>query len=211
MNSQKPSGKKDHWEDIYRTRDHKQVGWYQALPEISLQLLEKIHARPEQSLIDVGCGVSTLVDHLIAKGFKKITLLDLSEQALATIKDRLADRADIPVYLSLDVGRDELGGQYDIWHDRAVFHFLTEASGRQRYMESLGKTLAPDGHAIIGTFSLDGPNACSGLDVVQYDEEKMRGELPAGLEIIDTLIHVHIMPSGGEQEYMYFIIRHKAG
>ena len=201
---------KEHWENIYKTKNHKQVGWYQESPDISLELLSKINSQPTQSIIDVGCGASVLVDKLIQQGYKNVTLLDLSEEALSSIKTRLADKGDIPHYLSKDITKNiEFNNSFDIWHDRAVFHFLTNAKDREAYMANLNQSLSPSGHAIIGTFSLNGPNKCSGLDVVQYDENKIKLELPETLELLESTISTHIMPSGTEQEYMYFIIKHK--
>ena len=201
---------KEHWEHIYKTKNHKQVGWYQESPGISIELLSKINAQPTQSIIDVGCGASVLVDKLIQQGYKNITLLDLSEEALSSIKTRLADKGNIPHYLSKDITKNiEFNNTFDIWHDRAVFHFLTNAKDREAYMANLKQSLSMSGYAIIGTFSLNGPNKCSGLDVVQYDEKKIKYELPENIELMESTVNTHIMPSGTEQEYMYFIIKHK--
>ena len=202
--------RKEHWENIYKTKNYKQVGWYQESPDISLELLSKINSQSTQSIIDVGCGASVLVDKLIQQGYKNITLLDLSEEALSSIKTRLEDKGDIPHYLSKDITKNiEFNNAFDIWHDRAVFHFLTNAKDRKAYMTNLNQSLSSSGYAIIGTFSLNGPNKCSGLDVVQYDENKIKLELPETLELLESTISTHIMPSGTEQEYMYFIIKHK--
>jgi 2-polyprenyl-3-methyl-5-hydroxy-6-metoxy-1,4-benzoquinol methylase len=203
------SSRKDHWENIYKTRDHTEVSWYQASPDISLELLKEIHAKPEHAVIDVGCGASLLVDNLLALDYKNITLIDLSESALALIKSRLADQADIPVYISEDITTIEFNHPFDIWHDRAVFHFLTDAADRKRYMATLEKNLSHSGRAIIGAFSFQGPEKCSGLDIVQYDGEKMEAELPEGLELVETNSDTHVMPNGSTQEFMYFIIKHK--
>ncbi len=203
------SERKSHWENIYKTKDHKKVGWYQESPESSLQLLAKIHAHPDQSLIDVGCGASMLVDKLLEQGYKDITLLDLSSKALFAIKTRLSDKANIPLYIDQDITKTSLNRAFDIWHDRAVFHFLTNAQDRNNYMVNLANCLAKNGRAIIGTFSLNGPDKCSGLDIVQYDEEKMASELKGDLEIDYSEITVHVQPGGAEQEYIFFIIKHK--
>jgi len=201
---------KKHWENIYKTKNHKEVGWYQASPTASLMLLSKINAKPTQSIIDVGCGASVLVDKLIQQKYRNISLLDLSEEALSSIKSRLADEGEIPHYLSDDITKKiTFNHSFDIWHDRAVFHFLTNAKDRKNYMENLNQNLSPSGYAIIGTFSLNGPLKCSGLDVVQYDENRIKRELPKTLELLESTISTHIMPSGAEQEYMYFIIKHK--
>ena len=157
---------KEHWENIYKTKDHKQVGWYQESPTISLELLKKINAKPSQSIIDVGCGASVLVDNLIDQGYRDIALMDLSGEALSAIKTRLGDRGDIPVYLCGDISKMKLTQSFDIWHDRAVFHFLTDSKDRDNYMSLLAQSLSNTGRAIIGTFSLNGPNTCSGLDIM---------------------------------------------
>ena len=200
--------KKDHWENIYKTKTHNQVGWYQKSPTISLELLSKINAHPLQSVIDVGCGASGLVDNLITQGYKDITLIDLSEEALSSIKARLADNKDIPKYLCGDITQIKFNRHFDIWHDRAVFHFLTDSHDRKNYISNLEQNLSKTGHAIIGTFSLNGPTTCSGLDIVQYDEAKMKLELGNNLELLNSVTNIHIVPGGAEQEYTYFIIKH---
>jgi len=201
---------KDHWENIYKTKDHTKAGWYQACPDISLKLLSKIDAQPAQSIIDVGCGASLLADHLIGQGFRDITLNDLSEEALSSIRIRLGEKGGVPKYLSGDITKAAFTQPFDIWHDRAVFHFLTDANDRKNYMSNLARSLSSNGRAIIGTFSLDGPMRCSGLDVMQYDEAKMRLEFVGDLELDYAVTSTHEMPSGATQEYIYFIIRHKS-
>jgi len=201
------TSKQAHWQSIYNTKDHQKVGWYQEVPKISLDLLNKIKADPTQSIIDVGCGASFLVDYLIKANFTKITLVDLSITALETIKKRLTIKGNIPIYLSADITQVVLEQSYDIWHDRAVFHFLVEKVDRQNYMDQLAKYLAPNGHAIIGTFSPNGPISCSGLEIVQYNKDKMETELPHSLKLEYSITDLNITPNGNEQEYNYFIIK----
>ena len=201
--------RKDHWQKIYRTRDHNKVGWYQETPQVSLQLLAEINARPSESIIDVGCGASALVDHLIDQGYINITLLDLSEEALSATKLRLGNKGHLPEFICGDITDITFKHSFDIWHDRAVFHFLTKARDRKAYMAALEQSLSISGRAIIGTFSLDGPATCSGLDVMRYDEEKLRHELPSEFELLNSVASSHLTPGGTIQEYMYFIIRHK--
>lgn len=203
------SARKDHWENIYSTKDHTEVSWYQDSPEISLKLLLQINAQPSQSVIDVGCGASLLADNLISHGYNDITLIDLSAKALSLIKSRLGDNADIPEYLSEDITTIKFNKSFDIWHDRAVFHFLTDAADRESYMSTLNKNLAANGRAIIGSFSLNGPEKCSGLEIVQYDADKMKSVLPQSLELETTTSDTHVKPNGSTQEFMYFIIKHK--
>lgn len=203
------SSQKEHWEKIYKSKDHTEVSWYQESPRISLELLKEIHAKPSQSVIDVGCGASLLVDNLLTLGYKDITLIDLSDSALSLIKTRLSGNSGIPIYLSGDITKIQFNKAFDIWHDRAVFHFLTDENDRKNYMASLDKNLTHSGRAIIGAFSFNGPEKCSGLDVVQYDGEKIESVLPQGLELVETVTDTHVMPNGSTQEFMYFIIKHK--
>ena len=201
------SYRKDHWETIYTSKDTHQVGWYQESPVISLKMLDIISATKEQSVLDVGAGASVLSDELIKQGYKDISLLDISEAAFTVVKQRLEKNSDIPAYYVSDITDFDVNRQFDIWHDRAVFHFLTDAEDRKKYIARMDKLLSDNGHAIIGTFSLNGPKQCSGLDIVQYDESKMAVELGAIFNIIETHMDVHITPSGMKQEFMYFIIR----
>lgn len=200
--------KKQHWDEIYLSKKPHTLGWYQQSADISLKLFSEIKAKPSQSVIDVGCGVSVLVDQLLTLGFSDITLLDLSNAALKKVKNRLDEKGNLPNYVSDDITCYEFQRQFDLWHDRAVFHFLTDKTDRLHYMQNMLQSLSKNGRAIIGTFSLDGPNRCSGLDVVQYDAEKLSLELEGDLNIENTIEDVHIMPSGTEQQYNYFIIKH---
>ncbi|WP_353571437.1 class I SAM-dependent methyltransferase [Candidatus Albibeggiatoa sp. nov. BB20] len=139
----------------------------------------------------------------------KITLVDLSAEALEIVKKRLGDKGHIPTYLSQDMMDSSWVQHYDIWHDRAVFHFLTDAVDRQRYMKNLLSGLTKQGRAVIGTFSLEGPNMCSGLDIVQYDAKKMQVTLVGDLVLDSTEAHTHVMSNGTNQEFMYFITKHQ--
>jgi arsenite methyltransferase len=197
-----------HWQQLYDGREPDQLGWYQQSADMSLSLFAMIAATPSQSVIDAGCGASVLVDSLIQQGYRNITLLDLSVAALEKVKSRLGEAGGIPLYLVQDITRISFDTHFDIWHDRAVFHFLTDAQDRKNYMSTLSRSLAPQGHAIIGTFSLTGPDSCSGLQVVQYDETRMKAELPDDLELLQSHPSTHITPSGKPQDYLYFIIRH---
>ena len=199
--------RKNHWEKIYTSKDEHQLSWYQESAAISLQMLEKISATKEQSILDVGAGASVLTDALIKQGYKDISLLDISDPAFSAVKQRLGKNADIPEYYVSDITTFDTNRQFDIWHDRAVFHFLTEAEDRKKYVACMDRLLSKNGYAIIGTFSFNGPTMCSGLDIVQYDKEKINAELGLTFEIIETYTDVHATPSGKKQEFMYFIIR----
>ncbi|MBC8209653.1 MAG: class I SAM-dependent methyltransferase [Gammaproteobacteria bacterium] len=203
------SSTQQHWQQLYDSRRPEQLGWYQQSPDFSLSLFDEIGADPSLAVIDAGCGASMLVDSLIQQGYRNITLLDLSAAALETVKTRLGKNGNIPNYRTQDITLASFPARFDIWHDRAVFHFLTEAQDRKNYMATLARSLTAQGHAIIGTFSMTGPDSCSGLQVVQYDEARMNAELPDDLELLKSRPSTHITPSGKPQQYLYFIIRHK--
>jgi ubiquinone/menaquinone biosynthesis C-methylase UbiE len=199
--------KQRHWENVYTTKDVSKVGWYQEIPSISLSLLLKIGSKPKDVFIDVGCGASKLADVLIDSGYRDITLLDLSSRALELIKQRLGTAADLPVYCVDDVCTFSSTKHFDVWHDRAVFHFLQKEEEQQAYLETLYKSLSPEGHAIIGTFAVNGPDSCSALPVRQYDKERMQMAIQGRFELIDVINDTHITPSGSEQKYCYFLLQ----
>lgn len=196
-----------HWENVYATKDVSKVGWYQETPSMSLALMEKIGITSKDSIIDVGCGASTLVDALINIGYRDITLLDISTNALEIVKKRLNASAAIPVYCVTDVCTFSTGKLFNVWHDRAVFHFLQKEEEQQEYLETLHKSLSPKGHAIIGTFGIDGPDSCSTLPVRQYNEERMKNLVKEHFDVIDVLQEIHVTPGGSEQSYCYFILK----
>lgn len=199
--------KKRHWENIYATKDICKVGWYQEKPSISLSLLQKIGSTPKDVLIDVGCGASTLVDALIDSGHRDITLLDISPSALEIVKKRLGATADLPVYCVGDVCTFSSDKYFDVWHDRAVFHFLQKEEEQEEYLQTLHRSLSPEGHAIIGTFAVEGPESCSALPVRQYNEERMKTLVQNRFDILEVIAETHITPSGSEQHYCFFILK----
>ncbi len=198
--------KQRHWENIYTTKDMSKVGWYQETPSMTLALLNKIGSTPKDRIIDVGCGASNLADALIDSGYRDITLLDLSGSALKTIKQRLGAMGDLPAYYVGDICTFSSDKCFDVWHDRAVFHFLQNENDQQAYMDTLYQLLSPDGYAIISTFALDGPTSCSALPVRQYDYTRMQETIGKRFTIIDTIEDIHITPGGNEQAYVYFIL-----
>jgi SAM-dependent methyltransferase len=195
---------KQHWEDVYSSKAETAVSWYAAHLDLSLQLLEK--AAPDKSarIIDVGGGASTLVDDLLDRGFDDLTVLDLSEEALQTAKRRLGARAADVAWLTGDVTTAQLpAAHYDVWHDRAVFHFLTESDQRRRYVENVLRAVKPGGRVIVATFGPQGPERCSGLEVVRYDPDGIHREFGSPFEKVDSLREVHVTPWGSEQEFVY--------
>jgi len=169
--------KKDHWESVYKDKSHLEVSWHQKKPTISLALIKKIAQNNTDCIIDVGGGASTLSDFLLEEGFNNITVLDLSSNALAHAKQRLGDKSTFIEWKVEDVTNFVSTNKYDIWHDRAVFHFLTTKDDREKYKQVLESSIKTGGCVIIAAFSIGGPKKCSGLDIVQYDAVKLKNEL----------------------------------
>ena len=198
------SERKAHWENVYLNKSPDEVSWYQQEPTRSLQLIRTIQLDRTAAIIDVGGGASTLVDKLCDDGYKNIGVLDVSAHALAHSKERLADKACRAEWYEEDITEFEPPHQYALWHDRAVFHFLTRKSDRKKYVNILKRALLPGGHLIIMAFAIDGPKKCSGLDIVQYDADKLMAELAGGFELVETGNEVHMTPAGKEQKFAYF-------
>lgn len=197
------SDRKTHWEQVYSTRQPHEVGWYQAYPEIPLHLIASTACARNAAIIDVGGGASNLVDALLENGYSDVTVLDLSSAALEVCKTRLGTSADKVSWLVADITAFKPPRQYDVWHDRAVFHFLTEAADRQRYMEAARAALPPGGHLLMATFALDGPPQCSGLDVMRYSPESLQQEVGDGFALAESFGGLHITPSQGKQSYTF--------
>lgn len=196
--------RKSHWENIYRNKMPMEVSWYQKEPTLSLQLISKTQLAHDAPIIDVGGGDSLLVDYLCDEGYTNVTVLDISAKALASARDRLDDNASSVEWLQEDVTQFAPPHQYSLWHDRAVFHFLTDKSDRGHYINVLNHALDPNGHIIIATFAIGGPTRCSGLDIVQYDAEKLMAELGEGFELVENRTEIHITPTNGKQKFAYF-------
>jgi SAM-dependent methyltransferase len=195
------TGSQEHWEAIYRTKSHQEVSWYAPHLEESLALLRKMPL--DAAILDVGGGASTLVDDLLEAGYQDLTVLDVSETALRIAEDRLGDRAKGVVWVQGDITRLAiLPKVFDVWHDRAVFHFLTQEAERRAYVDLLRKSLKPGGRAILETFALHGPPKCSGLSVVRYDAEGLARELGIPFELRSSRTFVHLTPDGREQPFL---------
>lgn len=202
--------RKTHWEQVYATRQPHEVGWYQAYPDVSLRLIAATGVERQAPIIDVGGGASNLVDELLAEGYRDLTVLDISAAAIAAVKSRLGGKAESVTWVEGDVTRFSPPRQYAIWHDRAVFHFLTEAVDRRRYLEAVTAALPPGGHLVMATFAPDGPSQCSGLDVVRYSPESLVSELGNGFELVESFAATHLTPSLGEQSFTFCRFRRKA-
>lgn len=195
---------KAHWEKVYRTKQPTEVSWYRPHLELSLQLIEDAAPRRDARIIDVGGGESTLVDDLLSRGYRNLSVLDLSATALSVARDRLGDKGEGVDWLCGDVTMFAFRQHaYDVWHDRAVFHFLTEGSDRAAYVRQVAHAVAPGGHVIVATFGPEGPTKCSGLDVVRYDPNALHGEFGPQFQLVKHLTELHHTPGGAVQQFTY--------
>jgi SAM-dependent methyltransferase len=198
-----------HWENVYTTKRDDEVSWFQENPAPSLELIDQAAPTPQSAIVDIGGGASRLVDHLVARGMDHVTVLDLSEAALAAAKARIGANANVR-WVVADVTNWNPAQTYDIWHDRAAFHFLTDQGDRAAYVTRLKQALKPGGHAIIGTFALDGPERCSGLAVQRYDAASLAAELGTGFTLVDARRHEHATPWGALQPFQFCVFRRSA-
>jgi len=196
--------RKQHWEKVYTTRATNTVSWFQEHAALSLRLIHKTGLGKDAAIIDVGGGASTLVDDLAAEGYGDLTVLDLSATALALAKQRLGLHAEAVHWMEGDITRAELPvNRFDIWHDRAVFHFLTEPEDRKAYVEQVKRAVRQGGHVIIATFAEDGPEKCSGLPVRRYRPETLQAEFGDVLSLIEHQNEAHHTPSGIVQQFVH--------
>jgi 2-polyprenyl-3-methyl-5-hydroxy-6-metoxy-1,4-benzoquinol methylase len=192
-----------HWQNVYATKAEKEVSWFQENPAPSLDLIAATGIRSDAAIIDVGGGASRLVDGLLEQGFSRVTVLDLSANALDEAKKRLGRRADGIDWIAADVTTWDPSSTYDLWHDRAAFHFLTDPADRDAYILRLKKTVRPRGHVIIATFAPDGPERCSGLPIVRYDPAAIASTLGPEFELIGSRRHDHLTPGGSTQRFQF--------
>lgn len=197
--------RKAHWENIYKGKLPIEVSWYQQKPTISLELIAMCSLSTLDYVIDVGGGASALCDYLLERGYGHLTVLDLSANALEHSKQRLGDKAGLIEWQVEDVTKFSAPRHYDIWHDRAVFHFLTDESDRKKYKDVLNASVKVGGHIIIAAFSIGGPAKCSGLDIVQYDETKLKTELGKNFALVEQRTEEHFTPTGNIQLFGYFL------
>lgn len=195
--------REEHWNAVYATKGERGVSWYEALPAVSLDLLDAAGLTPDSCVIDIGGGDSFLVDALLAKGLTCLAVLDVSGEALERARARLQARAAAVRWIEADVTAGWASPPMDIWHDRAVFHFLTDAADRARYVARLLETLKVQGMAIIATFALDGPERCSGLPVQRYSPETLASELGSRFALQESRPRTHVTPWGATQSFQY--------
>lgn len=199
---------KTHWEEVYETKDATKVSWFQENPDLSLQLIEGTCVGSLAQVIDVGGGASTLVDNLLDRNYQNITVLDISESALQVAQERIGSQANLVTWLDADITQIQLPYQfYDVWHDRAVFHFLTRASDRQKYVEAVMHSVKAGGHVIVATFDIDGPSRCSGLEIVRYNSDSLHHEFGDKFNLVHSTSESHETPFGTEQKFIYCYCR----
>ena len=198
------SDRKTHWENVYSNKSPREVSWYQKTPLLSLQLIDNSGIALDAPIIDIGGGASVLVDYLCEQGYTNIDVLDIATAALAHARERLEDKNCGVGWHNTDVINFVPLHPYSLWHDRAVFHFLTQKADREKYVGVLKQALQPGGHLIIMAFAIGGPLKCSGLEIVQYDADKLAAELGDSFELVEQGHETHVTPAGNEQKFAYF-------
>lgn len=197
-----------HWESIYSSKAPDAVSWYRPHLDVSLDLIERCAPGRSASIIDVGAGESTLVDDLVGRGYQNVTVLDVSQTAIDVTRNRLGQAAGEVRWLLGDITQVALPlHEFDVWHDRAVFHFLTQPAEREAYVRSVLRSVKPDGYVIVSTFGPEGPTKCSGLDVVRYDAEGLHKEFGGQFRIEDNTTELHLTPWGATQQFVYCCCR----
>ena len=202
--------RQNHWEKVYQGKESTEVSWYQAYPEQSMRLIEKVIDSKDDAIIDVGGGASLLVDSLILQGYHRLAVLDISATALQCAQQRLCERASQVEWIVADVTTFEPSHRFSLWHDRAVFHFLVTEEDRTKYLTVLRKALEPSAYLVIATFAEGGPEKCSGLPVERYDSDKIAQTFGPRCKLLEQQTEVHTTPSGMEQKFNYFLLQYQS-
>lgn len=199
---------KTHWERIYGTKAPEQVSWYRPHLETSLSLIERAAGTLSATIIDVGGGESTLVDDLLARRYQNVTVLDISQTAIDVTRQRLGKDAERVHWIAADVTKADLApSSYDVWHDRAVFHFLTSIELRLAYIRTVAQAVKRRGHVIVATFGLEGPTKCSGLEVMRYDADSLHDQFGTRFRLVESFKELHRTPFGTDQQFLYCFCR----
>jgi len=199
---------KDHWEKVYSTKATTSVSWFQEHAETSLKIIRATGVQKDAAIIDVGGGASTLVDDLLLGGYENLSVLDLSAAALAAAKQRIGSRSENVTWLEADVTKIDLPTHhFDVWHDRAVFHFLTAPEDRAAYVSTVLRAVKPGGHVIVATFAENGPTQCSGLPVMRYRADELHAEFGGAFTLLQHSKEVHHTPFGTDQQFVYCYCR----
>ena len=195
--------RKQHWERVYNKNETEELGWYQNYPEMSLKLIAATGVGVHGNIIDIGGGTSKLAGILLDQGYRRLTVLDISGSSIEKAKLQLGEKSKQIRWIEADVTQFDFTERFDIWHDRAVFHFLTDPVDRRKYVDSLNQALKPGGHLIISTFGLKGPPKCSGVNVVRYSAETLHNEFGSTFVMIESYDEVHNTPSNVQQNFVY--------
>lgn len=198
-----------HWDGIYGSKHSNELSWYEAYPELSLSLVAGTGVTLDDAILDVGGGASSFVDQLLDRGFTHVTVLDLSDIALSSTRARLGTRAASVRFVTGNVLWADLGGPFAIWHDRAVFHFLTSPTDQERYVARAREHVLLGGHLVIATFADDGPEQCSGLPVARYSEAALAVRFSEGFEAVSSTRYTHKTPRGTEQRFVFGVFRRR--
>jgi SAM-dependent methyltransferase len=198
-----------HWQQVYEKRAPDQVSWFEPVPELSLALIEASGLPKDAGLLDAGGGASGLAGELVGAGYSDVTVTDLSGAALEQAQAEIGAGADEIEWVVADIRDHDFGRRFDLWHDRAVFHFMVEETDREAYLAVLGRSLRPGGHLIIATFGPEGPTECSGLPVRRYDADDLAAQLGVEFELLDTRPAAHSTPSGKQQQFLYAHFRRR--
>jgi len=203
---------RNHWQKIYTARKPTEVSWYQPTAALSLGMIRLVAPDHSAAIIDVGGGASTLVDGLLAGGYENVTVLDVSGVALAEASARLGGNATRVTWLEANILDAALPASvYHVWHDRAVFHFLTDPADRRRYVEQVTASVRVGGYVIVATFALNGPAKCSGLEVVRYSPEELHGQFGSDFQLLESAHEEHHTPTGAVQPFLYCLCRASGG
>lgn len=201
---------KAHWEYLYQTKGPDQMSWFEPEATLSVALIQRVAPTRNESIIDVGAGAATLVDGLLIAGYHRLTVLDLSAAALEQARRRLGERASAVEWREADILTATLaGGAFEVWHDRAVFHFLTDAADRRAYVAQVRHALQPGGFALVATFATDGPARCSGLDVARYSPDSLHAEFGDDFRLLASEQRTHVTPWGAPQAFTYCLCRYE--
>jgi SAM-dependent methyltransferase len=201
---------KQHWEKVYRTKQPTEVSWFQPEATLSLDLITRAAPNCEASIVDVGGGASTLVDGLTRAGYHRLMVLDISVASLAHARQRLGRAGDEVDWRAADILHDELPrASFDLWHDRAVFHFLTTEPERARYLEQVRRAVKPNGFVLVATFAEDGPTRCSGLAVARYSADELHDEFGGEFRLVEKLREEHVTPTGAKQPFTYCLCQYQ--
>lgn len=202
--------RKEHWDAVYGTKQTTEVSWYQPRPTLSLALVAEAGATASSEIIDVGGGDATLVDALVEEGYQHVTVLDIAGAALLRAQERVGPRARQVTWLEADITQAQLPARrYDIWHDRAVFHFLTVEADRERYVQQAAHAIKPGGALIIATFAADGPTKCSGLTVKRWSRGDLESRFATAFSLVRCVGDTHVTPAGSEQRFIYCLFRRR--